>query len=258
MGETPDHIREDIEETRARMGVTVEAIGYKADVKSRVKDSIVDKKDAVVGGADALVSRVSGAVPDREQVKSGARKVGISKQNPLGLAIAGAAAGFVAGTLLPSTDVEDEQLGEVSDQVGEKAREAGQEALDRTKDVAREAVDNAKQTVQDKSGDEAQGMACGRSASSSPRRVAFGPVENFPHDLRLGVGVVLDVLPLLGGELALRPLVELPVHVVRAQPIAEEEHAPDLLAPRREDVQVHGRILSAQHAVLIPVRLAHA
>jgi hypothetical protein len=159
MGETPDHIREDIEETRARMGDTVEAIGYKADVKSRVKDSIVDKKDAVVGGADALVSRVSGAVPDRERVKSGARKVGVSKQNPLGLALAGAAAGFVAGTLLPSTDVEDERLGEVSDQVGEKAREAGQEALDRTKDVAREAVDNAKQTVQDKSGDEAQEMA---------------------------------------------------------------------------------------------------
>ena len=63
MGETPDHIREDIEETRARMGDTVEAIGYKADVKSRMKDTIGEKKDAVVGGADALVSRVSGAAP---------------------------------------------------------------------------------------------------------------------------------------------------------------------------------------------------
>jgi hypothetical protein len=41
MGETPDNIREDIEETRARMGETAEAIGYKADVKSRVKDTIV-------------------------------------------------------------------------------------------------------------------------------------------------------------------------------------------------------------------------
>jgi hypothetical protein len=158
MGETPDHIREDIEETRARMGDTVEAIGYKADVKSRMKDSIVEKKDAVVGGADALVSRVSGVVPDGQQVKSGARKVGVSKQNPLGLAIAGAAAGFAAGTMLPSTSVEDERLGEVSDQVGEKAREAGHEALDRTKDVAREAVDSAKQTVQDKGGDQAEEM----------------------------------------------------------------------------------------------------
>jgi gas vesicle protein len=159
MGETPDHIREDIEETRVRMGETVEAIGYKTDVKSRVKDSIVQKKDAVVGGADSLVSRVSGVVPDGRQVKAGAQKVGVSRQNPLGMAIAGAAVGFVAGTLLPSTTVEDERLGEMSDQVGEKAREAGQEALDRTKDVARDAVDEARQTVEDRSGDEAQKMA---------------------------------------------------------------------------------------------------
>jgi hypothetical protein len=141
------------------MGETVEAIGYKADVKSRVKNTIVQKKDAVVGSADSLVSRVSGAVPDRQQVKSGAQKVGVSKQNPLGLAIAGAAVGFVVGTLLPSTTVEDERLGDMSDQVGEKAREAGQEALDRTKGVAREAVDNARETVQERSGDEAEQMA---------------------------------------------------------------------------------------------------
>ena len=159
MGETSDDIREDIEQTRGRMGETVEAIGYKADVKSRVKDTIVQKKDAVVGGADSLVSRVSGVVPDREQVKTGAQKVGVSRQNPLGLAIAGAAVGFFAGTLLPSTTVEDERLGDMSDQVGEKAREAGQEALDRTKGVAREAVDNARQTVEQRSGDEAEQMA---------------------------------------------------------------------------------------------------
>ena len=152
MGETSDYIRQDIEETRERMGETVEAIGYKTDVKSRVKDSVAEKKDAVV-------SRVTGAMPDRQQVQSGARKVGLSKQNPLGLGIAAAAAGFVVGTLLPSTSVEDERLGEVSDQVGEKAREAGQGALDRTKDVAREAVESARDTAGERSGDEAQQLA---------------------------------------------------------------------------------------------------
>ena len=152
MGETSDHIREDIEQTRGRMGETVEAIGYKTDVKSRVKDNIAEKKDA-------LVSRFSGTMPDGEQVKSGARKVGLSKQNPLGLGIAAVAAGFVVGTLLPSTSVEDERLGEMSDQVGEKAREAGQEALERGKDVAREAVDSAKQTAGERSGSEADEMA---------------------------------------------------------------------------------------------------
>jgi hypothetical protein len=138
VGEASDYIREDIEQTRERMGETVDAIGYKADVKSRVKENVAEKKDAVV-------SRVSGAIPDGKQLKTGARKVGISKQNPLGLGIAAAAAGFVVGTLLPSTTMENERLGEVSDQVGEKAREAGQEALDRTKEVAREAVDTARQ-----------------------------------------------------------------------------------------------------------------
>jgi gas vesicle protein len=130
------------------MGETVEAIGYKTDVKSRVKDNISEKKDAVV-------SRVTGAMPDGDQMKSGARKVGVSKQNPLGLGIAAAAIGFVVGTLLPSTSVEDERLGEMSDQVGEKAREAGHEALERGKDVAREAA----QTAGDKSGDEAKQLA---------------------------------------------------------------------------------------------------
>jgi hypothetical protein len=152
MGQESDHIREDIEETRERMGDTVEAIGYKTDVKSRVKENIADKKDAVV-------SRVTGAVPDGQQVKSGARKVGISKQNPLGLGIAAIAAGFVVGTLVPSTNVEDEKLGEMSDQVGEKAREVGQEALERGKDVAREAVDSAKETAGKKSGTAAEEMA---------------------------------------------------------------------------------------------------
>ena len=152
MGETSDDIREDIEQTRGRMGDTVGAIGYKTDVKSRVKDNVTEKKDAVV-------SRVTGAMPDGQQVKSGARKVGISKQNPLGLGIAAIAVGFVAGTLLPSTSVEDDKLGEISDQVGEKAREAGQEALDHGKEVAREAVDNAKETAGDKTGDAAKEMA---------------------------------------------------------------------------------------------------
>jgi len=169
MGETPDEIREEIEETRARMGDTVEAIGYKADVKSRVKDSVADKKDAlvgsiggskdaVVGKADALVSRVGGVIPAGQQVKDGAAKVGVSKENPLGLALVGAAVGFIAGTLLPKTTIEDEKLGQVSDQVTDKVKEAGQEALDRGKSVAQDAVHAATDTAQERGQQEAEAM----------------------------------------------------------------------------------------------------
>ena len=169
MGETPDDIRGEIEETRARMGDTVEAIGYKADVKSRMQDaasekkdsivgSISDGKDAVVGKADSLVTRVGGIVPDSQQVKGGAAKVGLSKENPLGLAVAGAAVGFLVGTLLPKTSVEDEKLGDVSDQVTEKAKETGQEALDRGKAVAKDAVEAATETAQHRGRQEADAM----------------------------------------------------------------------------------------------------
>ena len=148
MGEAPDSIREEIEETRSRMGETVEAIGYKADVKSRVKESVAEKKDAIVGKADSLVSRVGGIVPDGEQVKDGAAKVGVSKENPLGLAVAGAAVGFVVGTLLPKTTVEDEKLGDISDELTEKAKDVGEEALERGKSVAQDAVQAASNTAQ--------------------------------------------------------------------------------------------------------------
>jgi hypothetical protein len=170
MGETPDEIRNEIEQTRERMGDTVEALGYKADVKSRVKESVSEKKDslvgkvsggrdAVVGGAVSLVSRVGGIVPDGERVKGGAARVGLSKENPLGLAIAGAAAGFVLGTLLPKTNVEDEKLGQVSDQVSEKVKEAGQEALDRGKSVAQDALGAAADTAQEHGQQQAREMS---------------------------------------------------------------------------------------------------
>jgi hypothetical protein len=174
MGETPDSIREEIGATRARMGDTIEAIGYKADVPSRVKESVSEKKDSVVssvsGGkdavvarADALVSRVGGLVPDADQVKghvkSGATAVGVSKENPVGLAIAGAAAGFVVGTLLPSTRMEDEKLGETSDELVDKAKEAGEEAIERTKAVAQDAVHAATDVAQERGREESDAMA---------------------------------------------------------------------------------------------------
>ena len=52
MGEDPAAIREEIEGTRARMGETVDALGYKADVPSRAKESITGK----VQGAKAKIT----------------------------------------------------------------------------------------------------------------------------------------------------------------------------------------------------------
>jgi len=51
MGEDPDVIRKDIENTRERMGDTVDALGYKTDVKARAGDKVTSLKEKVTGAA---------------------------------------------------------------------------------------------------------------------------------------------------------------------------------------------------------------
>ena len=152
MGEDPDRIRAEIEQTRAEMGETVDALGYKTDVKARAKDSIQDKKESVMGVASSAKERLVGAgqtvgdkTPDSDQVKHQARRAkSVAQENPLGLAVGAVAVGFLAGMLIPSTRVEDEKLGEMSDDVIERAKQTGQEALERGKQVAQDAAETAK------------------------------------------------------------------------------------------------------------------
>ena len=58
MGKDSSEIRREIEETRARMGDTVEALGYKADVPSRVKENISDRVETVKGTISDVVDSV--------------------------------------------------------------------------------------------------------------------------------------------------------------------------------------------------------
>ena len=149
MGQDPDQIRNDIEDTRARMGDTAEALGHKADVPGRAREAISDKVDSVK-------STFTGATPSSGDVKQGAQQaVGIAKENPLGLAIGATALGFVAGLLIPSTKVEDERIGPMADQVKDQAKEMGQEAVERGKHVA----EQASETVKDEGQKQAQEMA---------------------------------------------------------------------------------------------------
>jgi ElaB/YqjD/DUF883 family membrane-anchored ribosome-binding protein len=159
MGQDPDAIREEIEHTRAEMGETVDAIGYKADVPSRAKEKVENMKAKVGDTATRAkevvtgsISRVDDATPNGAEVKQSARRaVGLAQENPLGLAIGAAALGFLAGLAMPASRVEDERLGPVADQVKGKVKETGQEALERGKQVAQEATQVAVQTAKEHS-----------------------------------------------------------------------------------------------------------
>ena len=170
MGQDPDAIKREIERTRERMGDTVDALGYKADVPARAKESISDKVDTVKSKVTGIGSGVSAATPQPQDVKQGAKQaVGVVQENPLGLAIGATAVGFLAGMLIPSSRIEDERIGPVADQVKEQARQTGQEALEHGKQIAHETATVAAQKAQESGQAHAQEMS--DSAKQSAEQV---------------------------------------------------------------------------------------
>jgi hypothetical protein len=147
MGQDPSDIRAEIEETRARVGDEVDALSYKTDVPARVGDYVDDKKQAVkdklTGTKDAVTGTASKAVPSGQQV---ARVKDTAERNPLGLAVGAAALGFVAGLLIPSTRLENERMGEMSDRVVDAAKDTAGDAVERGKQVVQEAAETARES----------------------------------------------------------------------------------------------------------------
>jgi Protein of unknown function (DUF3618) len=150
MAQTSDELKRDIERTRDEMGDTVEALAYKADVPSRTKDWLGDKRDSVVSKLSGTSDQISEAMPDGGEVRKRAGWLkATAERNPLGLALAGSAVGFVVGLLTPSTRIENEQIGPVADEVKSAAAETGREAIERGKIVAQEAGTAAMETAKE-------------------------------------------------------------------------------------------------------------
>src|SRR5438445_7479703 len=130
MGKDPETIEQEIEDTRGRMGNRVDALAAKADVKGRIGEAMVEKRDAVTGKLNQALSGSRARTPSREKAKATGRRVaGFAQENPLPVAFGAAAAGFLIGLLLPATQAEDRTLGEAADAVKSKATEGGEEAL---------------------------------------------------------------------------------------------------------------------------------
>jgi Protein of unknown function (DUF3618) len=159
VGEDPGAIRQEIEQTRADMGETVEAISYKADVKTRAKESVQEKIGGVRERITGVKDTVGEKTPSGDDMKHGARRaVGVAESNPLGLGVAALAGGFLIGMLLPSTNVENEKLGPKADELKDQAKDAASEAVDRGKQVAQQAASAATDTAKEQGQQHADDM----------------------------------------------------------------------------------------------------
>jgi hypothetical protein len=172
MGEDPGVIRAEIEQTRQRVGDEVDALSYKTDVGARASDYVQDKKEAVKTKVMGAKETVTGPLPDRGAFKRGTGQVrDTAESNPLGLAVGGLAVGFLVGTLLPRTQVENQRLGEMSDRLIDAAKDTAGEAVERGKQVAQEAagaaVDTAKESGREQ-GEELTSTLQQRAQGESP------------------------------------------------------------------------------------------
>ena len=159
MVEKSEVIRHDIERTRAEMDDTLDALGYKINVPARARGWFGRKTDTLTGlcsmgitkaaaATDSMVSRVSGGAPSSGDIQRSASSIkDTAERNPMGLTLAGAAAGFIAGLFAPSTQIENEKLGPLADDVKSQAIDAGHEALEHGKHVAEAAAQSAVDTA---------------------------------------------------------------------------------------------------------------
>jgi hypothetical protein len=183
MGQDATQIRSEIEATRARMGDTVDAIGYKADVPARVRDDINQRIESVkgtIGGAVAGSKKTarkskaaaSDALDDsRERITDAAettrRAASIALENPLGLALGALAVGFLGGLLIPVSDIERERIKPISDDIAGRAQSAVSEAVEAGKSILNETLATAAESVQQHGKEIAQHAVAGTPLAAS-------------------------------------------------------------------------------------------
>jgi hypothetical protein len=142
--------------------------GKLSAVADTVKDKAGSAKDAVAGAAHK-VGDLAGQAGDKVgdlagSVREGASRLGdrtreqaqrartgfwqMLEERPLSVGAATLALGVIAGLSIPSTDKENELMGETRDRLLDKAREVGEETLDKGKQVAQTAVETLKEEAE--------------------------------------------------------------------------------------------------------------
>lgn len=93
--ESPQELRQEIEQTREELGDTVEALAEKTDLKKQANQRAATAKEAAQRKKEELTAKVRANVP--ESAGAGAEQVTTSaKENPVPLA---AGAAFILGYL---------------------------------------------------------------------------------------------------------------------------------------------------------------
>jgi hypothetical protein len=211
VGKEPDQVRADVERTRARLGTDVDALSEKVspgavahrridDVKGAavsVRDKVMGSghgahergsqvAEHVSGGMSAAGDKVGDAASSARDAARGAPRAARrqTQGNPLAAGVIAFGAGWLAASLLPTSDAEKQAasaLQDRADTVVEPVRQAAGDAAAELRDAleprAREAATEVKDTAQ-------QGAAEVRGTAGDAAQDVRGTAEDAAGTVR--------------------------------------------------------------------------
>jgi hypothetical protein len=106
-------------------------------------------KHPVKSAIDSARSSVSNAIPTTNDLRNlSTTVVDAVKENPIGSLLSSLAVGFLVGSLLPSTPVEDRRLGALKDSLQTHVQAVRSQAIEHGKAVIRDTVEAAQHSAQ--------------------------------------------------------------------------------------------------------------
>ena len=168
MSRSGEQLRDAGDAAQQRATETGDAGGAAADsIAASTRQTAGDAADALLGTAESAsdsiqrtassgyqtmtetARRISGSTKDATQrtLQSGNALLDFCREQPMLLAGLGLAIGAMIGALLPSSETEDQLMGETSDRAKERAKDIAGEQYDNAKKVGERALDAAKDEV---------------------------------------------------------------------------------------------------------------
>lgn len=185
MGETPDQLKQDIEQTRAELTHHTDRLVNRADPRNvvnrrtrRMREKAQSMKDRVMGAAPSASQSKEGMRRNADQaaeaVKSAPQQVAQQAQgNPVAAGLIAFGAGLLTASLISESRAERRAAQSVQEHAGEMvepARQAVMDSADRVKEQATESAREAQEHLKDSASEAAR--STGEQAQQEARSAA--------------------------------------------------------------------------------------
>jgi ElaB/YqjD/DUF883 family membrane-anchored ribosome-binding protein len=145
---TTDTVKSTLADARDGVSDVVTAGAHNgSDALSRARAGVSATMHNVNASVQNVNDRVGERLRNADVAGSAKRTVGAAQENPIGLAIAALAIGFLTGSLLPVSETERRRFGPMRDKIVGGAQATGSELLEAGKAVVAETAQTAAATA---------------------------------------------------------------------------------------------------------------